>query len=211
MKSYSVKELNESPDFELIKVVDHGQIKSFIWEQIDEPTPLIRYYGIYQMAMLGVYLGIFGVCVKQAIGGDVVPLFWFIAALGFSFTFLIVIHELLHAAAYRVNGIKKLSFGAIWRKFVFYVAADRQVVGPRVFKRVALAPFVWVNVLSVIPGILCWVHPCAFFFFSIMCIHSLFCAGDMAMLAFCSRTPDKLIFHYDDLAEGKTFFYAQKK
>ncbi|WP_163716261.1 DUF3267 domain-containing protein [Mangrovibacterium lignilyticum] len=211
MRHYTPDDLTKDSEFELLKVVDQRQIKSFIYEQIYEPTKLLRYYGIYQIAMLVLYVVLLAISIWSATRGVMEPLWWMLGALVFSFSVLIVLHELFHAVAYRLNGVKKLKAGALWRKFIFYVAADRQVVDFTVFKRVALAPFLVVNLLTIMPGIWLWEHPACYFFFSLMCLHSLFCAGDIAMLSFYYRHADKTIYNFDDLAEGKTFFYTLKK
>jgi len=210
MMHYTPDDLKGNSDFELLREIDHRQIKAFIMEQVQEPTRIMRIYSIYQIAMLLLFAVLFGRSVVPAYNGNWTSLFCLGAALLFSASVLVVLHELIHAVAYWQNGIRKLKAGAIWRKFIFYVAADQQVVDSRVFRRVALAPFIWVNVLTIVPGVLFWHHPAAYFFFSLMCIHSLFCAGDIAMLSFYERHSGKKIYNFDDLSQGKTFFYVLK-
>lgn len=211
MTSYLPEDLQQNPAFELLKEVDHRQIKTFILEQIYEPTRWLRYYGIYQLVMIGSYLVLVGLSVREAIDGNLLPLWWMLGAIVFSVTFLVVLHELMHALVYWMHGARKLKAGVIWRKFIFYVAADRQVVDYTVFRRVALAPFILVNLLTIIPGLILWSAPAAYFLFSILCMHSLFCAGDFAMLSFYHRHSDKTIYNFDDLKQGKTFFYMLNK
>ncbi|RKD92631.1 DUF3267 domain-containing protein [Mangrovibacterium diazotrophicum] len=210
MRTYSPEDMQEATDFELLKEVDHRQIKGFILEQMYEPTKWLRLYGIYQVAMIFLFLVLLGFALQKAFNGNLSPLWWILGALVFSVTVLVVLHEAMHALVYWIYGARKLTVGAIWRKFIFYIAADRQVVDYAVFKKVALAPFVVVNVLTIIPGVLLWPQPVAGFFLSIMCIHSLFCAGDVAMLSFYAKHSDKTIYNFDDLSRGKTFFYAKK-
>jgi hypothetical protein len=38
----------------------------------------------------------------------------------------------------------------------------------------------------------------------------MFCAGDIAMLAFYRLNKGKEIYNFDSLSEGKTYFYARK-
>jgi hypothetical protein len=170
----------------------------------------MRIFSVYQITMLLLYLVLLGMSVVLAFRGNRAPLLWMGGALLFSVTVLVVLHELLHAVAYWQSGVRKLKAGAIWRKFIFYVAADQQVVRYPVFRRVALAPFIGMNVLTIVPAALLWGHPSVFFFLSLMCIHSLFCAGDIAMLSFYERHADLEIYNFDDLAQGKTFFYVLK-
>lgn len=211
MRSYTPKDLKTDPAFELLREIDHRQIKAFIMEQVYEPTRSMRLFSFYQIAMLLLYAALFGMSVVPAYRGNWVPLLWMGAALLFSVTILVILHEFLHAVAYWRSGVRSLKAGAIWRKFIFYVAADQQVIDYPVFRRVALAPFIWVNVLTIISGLLLLHHPAAYFCFSLMCIHSLFCAGDIAMLSFYERHPGQKIYNFDDLTQGKTFFYVLKK
>lgn len=210
MTTFTPEDLQHSADFELLKEVDHRQIKRFIVEQMYEPTKWLRIYGIYQLVMIALFLLILGFALRTAFRGDLSALWWVFGAIVFSGTILVALHEGFHALAYWRHGARKLTVGAIWRKFIFYIAADRQVVNYAVFKQVALAPFVLVNLLTIIPGLVLWPQPVACFFFSVMCIHSLFCAGDAAMLSFYARHGNKTIYNFDDLSQGKTFFYLKK-
>jgi hypothetical protein len=128
----------------------------------------------------------------------------------FSLTALIVIHELLHALAYLSTGARKISFGLIPRKFVFYAMADRQVIASRAFHLVALTPFLVVKLVCLVGVVLFFNQPPMYFLLGVMCLHSLFCAGDIAMLDFYRWHKGKEIFNFDDKSEGKTYFYARK-
>lgn len=204
------EELLRSDEFELLAEIDHRHIKQFIWEQINPDINLIRWFSAYQIALVALFVFLLTKSILLSSRGLNDALIWLSLSVLFSFSLLIVIHELLHALAYWITGARNLKAGAIWRKFVFYVAADRQVINKRSFRLVAYAPLVVVQFASLMPGILFWKSPQAYFFFGIMCIHSLFCAGDMAMLAFYQSHADKEILTFDDIATGKSYFYFRK-
>jgi len=131
-------------------------------------------------------------------------------AILFSLSVLIVVHELLHALAYLLSGARRISFGLVPKKFIFYALADRQVIAPRAFHFVALTPFVVVK-LACLVGLATTQNTLfIYFFLTVMCLHSLFCAGDIAMLAFYNLYRGKEIFNYDNRIEGKTYFYLRK-
>ncbi|WP_372774587.1 DUF3267 domain-containing protein [Mangrovibacterium sp.] len=211
MTPYTPDDFIDKPEFELLQVIDHRRIKTFIYDQLREPTRLMRIYGIYQVLMILLVGFLVGRAFILALDDEFEPLLYVGGALIFASTVLVVMHELIHALAYWMNGVRKLKAGAVWRKFIFYVAADRQVVDALVFLRVALAPFVLVKLICIIGVLWFWSLPVCYFFGSIMCIHSLFCAGDMAMLDFYQKHRGKEIFNFDDLKQGKTFFYFSKK
>lgn len=203
--------LQNQAEFELLAEVPHSKLKEFVIQQIRQEMKLIRSYSIYQVAMI---LILFSTIIKSLVlfsRGIHAPLANVGWAFLFSFTLLVVLHELLHAAAYLITGARKLFFGAIWGKFIFYVLADRQVISPKAFRLVANAPFVTIKVITMVFLILYWQNPIAYFFMVVMCLHSLFCAGDMAMMAFYRQHPDKEIFNYDDLANKVTYFYFRNK
>jgi hypothetical protein len=131
-------------------------------------------------------------------------------ALLFSFTALIIIHELLHALAYLLTGARKISFGFILKKFIFYALADRQVIASRAFHIVALTPFVVIKLICLVALLKTGNIQLFYFFLTVMCLHSLFCAGDIAMLAFYNLHRGKEIFNFDNRSEGKTYFYTRK-
>ncbi len=211
MAKLTPDDLKDSQRFELLAELEHRQIKKFIYEQIMVWNRLIRMYAVYQLAMLALLLFMIVLATIRFFHGKPEPLIQIAYAVLFSFTILIFLHELIHAAAYWLCGIRHLKAGAVLKKFVFYVMADREVVDFRVFRMVAFAPLVTVKIACLVLGVLFWSSPLAWFFFGIMCIHSLFCAGDMALLAFYRIHSGKEIYSYDDLQLGKSYFYAVKQ
>lgn len=203
--------LQNSDEFELLAEVSHDRLKEFVVEQITKEKQIVRVYSVYQVVMMLVFAYFFTRAVVLAIKGFYEP-FWGVAiALVFSFSALVVIHELLHALAYLVTGARKISFGWIPRKFIFYALADKEVIRSGAFGFVALAPFVVVKVAA-IGGLLLFYSNATLVYFCIgvMCLHSLFCAGDMAMLAFYNLHRGEEILNFDDRSEGKTYFYRRK-
>lgn len=203
--------LQKQSEFELLVKVPHSKLKEFVIGQIRQEMKLIRSYSLYQLIMIVLLLSTLIKSVVLSSRGMPNPLINVGWGAFFSFTVLVVIHELLHALAYLLTGSRKLYFGAIWSKFIFYVLADQQVVGARAFRVVANAPLVVVKVACVVGLVLYWNHAFAYFIMTVMCLHSLFCAGDMAMMAFYRHHGDKEIFNYDDLSQKMTYFYFRKK
>ncbi len=161
--------------------------------------------------MLVLLIGLIGFSIFHALNDNPFPLYAVLGALLFSVTILIVLHEFIHALAYWSNGARQLKAGMIWRKFIFYVAAHRQVVDYRTFRIVALAPLVSIKVLCLLGICFAGNVPLSYFFASIMFLHSLFCGGDIAMLSFYEKYRDKTIYTYDDLDQEKTFFYFVRR
>ena len=210
MRKLTPEDLQNESEFELLTEVSYENLREFIVKQIREEKYIIRIYSIYQVIMTMLFVFILTRSIVFSINGHSGALAGVVLALLFSFTALIIIHELLHAAAYMLNGARKISFGVILKKFVFYALADRQVITSRAFRIVALAPFVVVKLICLVGSIACYNEQLMYFFVSVMCLHSLFCAGDIAMLAFYKIHKGKEIFNFDNRSEGKTYFYARK-
>lgn len=210
-KKVTPEDLQNESEFELLTEVSHQKLREFVVEQIVEEKYVIRIYSIYQVIMMLLFVFLLTRGIILSIKGHSEILISVGLAVAFSLSALIVIHELLHALAYLLTGARRISFGVILKKFVFYALADRQVIAPRAFHIVALTPFVVVKMICLIGVIVFYNQQLMYFFLSVMCLHSLFCAGDIAMLAFYRIHSGKEIYNYDNKSEGKTYFYSRKK
>jgi len=204
------EDLQNENEFELLKEVSHQNLREFVIEHIREEKYIIRIFSIYQAIMMMVFIYLFTRGIVLSIKGNhnmLIQIGW---SLLFSVTALIVIHELLHALAYLLTGARKISFGVILKKFIFYAQADREVISKRAFHIVALAPFILVKTICLTGMLHFGNSQPMYFFLSVMCLHSLFCAGDIAMLAFYNLHRGKEIFNFDNRSEGKTYFYIRR-
>lgn len=210
-RKLSPEDLQNNSEFELLAEVSHKKLREFVVEQITKEKLLIRSYSIYQVIMMTLFVFLLTRSIFFAFKGHSEPIIGMGLALLFSFSVLIVIHELLHALAYLLSGARRISFGLILKKFVFYALADQQVIAARAFHFVALTPFVVVKLICLAGIIAFYNEQLMYFFLSVMCLHSLFCAGDIAMLAFYRIHRGKEIYNFDNRSEGKTYFYTRKK
>ena len=210
-RKLSPEDLQNSGEFELLAQVSHQKLREFIVQQISKEKYIIRIYSIYQVAMMAVFFFLLTRSIVLAVKGFPESIIWMGIAVLFSFSLLVVIHELLHALAYWLTGARRISFGLILKKFIFYALADRQVIASRAFHIVALTPFVVVKLICIVGFLQFYNDQLMYFFLSVMCLHSLFCAGDMAMLAFYKLHQGKEIYNFDNRSEGKTYFYARIK
>ena len=208
-KKFTPEDLQNESEFELLTEVSHQKLREFVMEQITEEKYAIRIYSIYQLIMMIVFVFLLTRGIVLSIKGHSGILIEIGLSIVFSLSALIVIHELLHALAYLLTGARKISFGVIPKKFVFYALADRQVIAKRAFYIVALTPFIVVKLICIIGFIEFYNEQLMYFFLSVMCLHSLFCAGDIAMLAFYRIHKEKEIYNFDNKSEGKTYFYSR--
>lgn len=209
-KKPTPEDLQNIDAYELLTEVSHDHLREFVMDLITKGKSIISFYSIYQVIMMLIFVYFLTRGIVFAIKGNFDLLLYMSIAIVFSVTALIVIHELLHALAYLAVGARRISFGTVLKKFIFYAIADRQVINSRAFHLVALTPFVSVKLICLMGILVYKTHPLVFFFMGVMCLHSLFCAGDIAMLAFYKLHEGKEIYNFDDKSKGKTYFYARK-
>lgn len=210
-KKLTPEDLQNEIEFELLTEVSHQKLREFVVEQITKEKHIIRIYSIYQIIMVMLFMFLLTRGIVLSIKGYSEMLIEIGLSIAFSLSVLIVIHELLHALTYLLVGARRISFGVIPKKFIFYALADRQVIAKRAFHIVALAPFVVVKLICLAGLIVFYNQQLMYFFLGVMCLHSLFCAGDIAMLAFYRIHKGKEIYNFDNKSEGKTYFYSRKK
>ncbi len=206
------KELSNNPDFELIETLDVSNLKPFLQRELTGNQG----FGLIAKMYQGMGLLLFGFALIKAFAHymrykDTVMLEYLGWGVLFCVTAIVIIHELLHFFAFLAVGARKLSFGMKLKKFMFYVQADRQVLGYRKFAVVALAPAVVVAIASIVGAIIWFEQPLYYFFLSILGLHSFFCAGDLGMLCFFENRKEDEIYTFDVKDEGKMYFYKKKK
>jgi len=209
MTNPTINELRNPENFELIAQVNHHQIKEFVIERLTSEGKIIRIYMYYQILMIVVGMFFFTRSIVFAFKGDLVPLFYSMAALVFCFSALIVFHELLHGIALKLAGAKRIVFGGYLKKFVFYAEADRFVINRRQFLFIALTPLFVVKLVTLTGIIIFFSHPILYALIFVMSAHSLFCAGDIGLLSVFFQNRENEIYTFD-VKEEKTSYFFRK-
>lgn len=205
------EELINNPDYEKLDAFSLKNIKHVVMKEMGEGGKWSGVSNMYQVVgLIAIMIGGVKAFVPFIKRGELNNLVALAGGILFSVTFLVVIHELIHAIAYKMIGAKKLSFGMRLRKFLFFVLADKEVFTLRQFKFVALAPVVTVAALTIIGMIFAYNQPMFYFYLSVFGIHSLFCGGDFGLLSYFENRKDKEILTFDVKEEGKTYFYVKK-
>lgn len=207
----SVQTLHNSNQYTLLDTLHHNEIKDFVVQELAAHALWARIANMYQIGgLLAFMLAGFRAFMPFFVHKESTQLMYLLFAMAFSFSFLIVIHEFIHALAYKVIGAKNISFGMNLRKFVFYVQAHQQVLSYANMKVVALAPAVVVAAITVVGMLVFYNQPMFFAFAAVFGLHSLFCAGDMGMLCYFENRKEKEIVTYDDKTNNCSYFYEKK-
>jgi hypothetical protein len=210
MTNPGIDELQNNEKYELVAELEHRQIKEFVMEQITTENKLIKGFMIYQGIMILVGLFFATRPLVLTMKGNSEPLYYLLGAIIFTFTLLIIIHELLHLLALKITGAPKITIGGYLKKFIFYAEADRHVLNREQFSLVALTPLVVVKAVTLIGIILTIGEPAFYFWMFVMSTHSLFCAGDIGLLSFFDRFPNSKVFTFDVKEEKRSYFYREK-
>lgn len=210
MQNPTIDELRSGDGYELEAELDHRKIREFVIGQLSSGHKMIPFYMVYQAAMM--LAGIFFITrsLVLLIRGYSSPVIFLFLALVFSFSVLVVIHELLHGLALKLTGAGKVIFGGDLKKFIFYAAADRHVLNRKQFSVVALTPLLVVQGVTLVACLLTAGQPSFYFWITVMSAHSLFCAGDILLLSFFCRFPEEEVYTFDIKAEKKSYFYRKK-
>ncbi|HEY3390542.1 MAG TPA: DUF3267 domain-containing protein [Prolixibacteraceae bacterium] len=205
------KDLNENPEYELIIKLEHSNAKQFVKEQLRLKSKLTKRYLWYQFSMATLLTALICSGFILWYAKSAVPMLFIIGAILFSFTVLVLIHEMLHVLALLFLGFNKISLGGDIRRFVFYALADEQVLSRREFYILALFPLLIIKAVTVAAILFTIIthSPWLWFWIITMAIHSFFCAGDIGLISFFDHNPDKEVFTYDSKIEKSTYFFQK--
>ncbi len=209
-KTPNIEELHSGERFEPVATVSHARIKDFVLNQVMEDRRFVPYYMVYQTVLFLAAIFFFTRSVVLALRGDTTYLLITIGAVVFSLTLLVLIHELLHGLVLKLAGAPKVTFGMVPGRFIFYAEADRFVLGRAPFLWVAFTPLFAVQIVTLVMIILLYDQPMVYFPLMVMCIHSFFCAGDVALVTLFYRFPGLEVYTYDNREEKTSYYFVEK-
>ncbi len=203
------QEIRNSPDFKLIRQLDHDGIIDFVTEQLKQLRwPMTFFYGFSIMLIALIISFTAGNVANAYISWGTYWLYLF-AGLVAGMVLVIPLHEVIHGLAYRLVGARKVKYGADLRQMLFYASAPGFVAGKNEFYVVAFSPFVLIN-LFFLTGIIFgqiavqWGSLVALF------IHSTMCIGDFAMVNFFASFHREEVYTYDDKHEKTSYFFIKE-
>ncbi len=209
MTNPTIEELQNKNKYELVAQLTHDQIKEFVVDRLTEGGKIVCFYMLYQFLMI--IIGIFFLTrsIVRAFQNHFSALYISLATLVFCFSFLIIIHELIHCIALRITGAEKIKYGGYIKRFIFYAEADRHVLNRKQFSFVALAPLLTIQIISFIGITVSFQQSWIYFWIILMSTHSLFCAGDIGLITLFYREKNAEIYTFD-INNEKTSYYYKK-
>lgn len=123
------------------------------------------------------------------------------------FVVILPLHELLHAAAYRMVGARDIRWDYSMRMLAVWVIAHRFVVETRAFLVVALAPFAVLNA-ALIGAAVAFPQSAVLLLF-VLLWHLHGSIGDWSLLNYIWIHRDRGFWTYDDAGAGKSYFFGR--
>ena len=204
-----VEILKTDPKYRLVSEFSFNDMIPFVLAHIKEKGIMSTIYMAVNLLMLLLVILI----IMLELTGDAIS--WGIL-LGQTLTgiaagsiLVIPVHEILHGLAYRILGAKKIHFGVDIQQFIFFVTADRYPVSGGQLYFLALAPFVVINLATVLITLLIYPELILFSAFFLLS-HNLMCIGDFAIANYVWRKKGNL-YTYDEPEEKKSYFYEWVK
>ena len=121
---------------------------------------------------------------------------------------LVPLHEILHAAVYKLIGAARIKIGMSLSQYLFYVTADKFVAGFYEMIFVALVPFVLISSLLVYLFLTLDSNMSTALLMSLFA-HGTMCIGDFAVLSFFFENGRSKLLTFDLHEEKTAYFYLK--
>lgn len=192
----------QSPEYAQLARFRHAELADFVIEYFLRRTSWVT--RVHHAMSIVTVAAIVTVAIAQNRGvlrslGD------FTLGLVTLFAIVLPLHELVHAAAYRVTGARDIRWGGSARMLAVWVLAHRFVAGRAEFLFVALAPFVLLNAAILAAAVA--VPSAAVYLLCVLLWHLHGAAGDWALINFVWLHRERGFWTYDDAQES--YFYGR--
>ncbi len=118
------------------------------------------------------------------------------------------VHELIHAAFFKLLGASKVGFGYSAKGLMVYAYAQRFVMKLRENALVAAVPFLLITFL--LAALLVFMPELQFLWLLLLVFHTLGCIGDFILIKHAWSNRRRVMLTYDDLEEKRTYFFEKR-
>jgi hypothetical protein len=199
-------QLKQSDAYEKIAEIDIYNPNSF-FQRHSRNSAFINIYLLLLSAGTGFISVVSGLELSK--GGSIYQNLWAVLLLiVFVFFLLLPLHELIHAVTYKYFGADHVRFRYTFKPPAVFTCAHLLVINRVEVLWLAALPFVLITLgLSAFAYLVS--SYCLFFAWAIL-IHAFCCMGDIILISYVFKNRKKLIFNFDDLMEGKSYFFEKK-
>lgn len=198
----------EQQGYTRLESLNHQELIPFVRRYLGKRTLPTVFYFVFNVV---VFTGLLWMLFDRNAGDAGLGTCILFICYGFCISFLLIpLHEGIHVLAYRMCGAKQTSLAANWSKFYFMALAHQFVADARAFRFIALAPFVVISNLLLVPVVFGGLLT-GLMFAGALFAHGSMCAGDFGLLGYFAAQKDHEILTYDDVENGISYFYGRKR
>lgn len=197
----------ETDKYTIKETLNHNDILEFIKPWLKKKNIYTISYNLSVMAgflVVGAFVGI--MLAKGEFNFEIMNQFLLGVLIGF---LIIPIHELLHGIAYKILGAETVQYRTVWKKLLFYAAAEGFPAGYKEFRFIALLPFTVITLIGILliflSGFEWTVIMLGFIITHVAC-----CGGDFGLLSYMYEHKDEEMITIDDMEKGETYFLVKK-
>jgi hypothetical protein len=213
MKNPDVEFIKTSGRFRLVRELKFSEILSFVLEYIRKPNVFTFFYLAINILFLILFVVQIGYgFLENGFSYNTFKTFFPGLLWGTMVGSLLIIpiHEGIHALAFLIIGAKKIRFGADLKQMIFYATAENFAAGRKGFTFVAIAPFAFINLIS-LPFLLTEEADTRIFITIMLLLHNIMCIGDFAMMSFFREHKDLEMFTFDEIESRTAYFFGKVK
>lgn len=197
------KDLETLDSYIKIEDLDHHEMVPFILNNLKNQNLITASFKHSTMILIGIVLFVW-------IGRwDTSAFFIGLgAAILFTFTVGVLLHELLHLLVYKILGARKTKLKLLLDQAAVAAVADQFVVSEKEFYWLAFTPFVVLTIAGLTALFMTtgWVLYGISFF---LIIHATACIGDFSLAGFMYEHRGGNIYTFDDVENDRSFFYKK--
>jgi len=194
---------------ELLTTLSHSDFKGFAKEAFKLKSNIKPFFWVVILSSMAILGAVLSYSISKVFTNREWSYFLqFLAALLANFSIILVLHELLHALAYKMQGAKRVYFGADLKKLTVYAASDEEIFDGKAFGLIAWLPFAIISPLLILGAFMA--PDLLLFFATAFAVHSLMCQGDFALIIYTRQYDPKLFLTKDSRSRKETYFYLIK-
>ena len=200
----TVQELQDPARYRLLERLAFERLLPFIWRWYGQKASWITLLHFALTLAPAVWL-VAALVNRDGRGSPAKDLAWSLAGL----LVLLPLHELIHAAAFRLAGVKDIRFGFTLKELTLYTIAHNSPLSAPAFPLAALAPS-----LALTPPLLAaalWSPELRVIALALLALHTSAAVGDIALVNYFYLNRGLRIWTFDDADSRETFFYAARE
>jgi hypothetical protein len=199
-------QLLQTDSYQKIAEIDIDNPNLF-FQQYSRKSLFVSFFLLFVLAGLGFMVAVTGVEISR--GSSLWQIVLNILLLtGFILLVILPLHEAIHAITYKYFGADKIRFMFSLKPPSVFTCAHHLVISPLEIIWLALLPFILITLSLATAAYLLPAYK--LFFGWAMSIHAICCLGDIILAGYIMKNRHKRIYNFDDLAEGKSYFFEQK-